>query len=67
MKGLKTANFFMFLQEKGVTIVAVGYGRRVKEETLIEIAGDNGHHLKFDDIGSFLKQVELIVSQTCGE
>ena len=52
---------------KKVTIIAAGYGKRIKEQVLKDIAGAKGHHLLFKNVDDLAKKVDVIVADACGK
>ena len=56
---------FLFLQEKGVYIVAIGVGRKTFYDELEKIAGENVLMVTdFDHLLGRLKEIETVI---CGE
>ena len=48
-------------------LIAVGYGKKINQDILKDIAGSNGHVLRFSDVAELIKNIDAIVADACGK
>ena len=56
----------IYFQAKGVTIIGIGFGRKIDINTMKQLAGTKGHSFLVSRVADPYKIISLIVSAACG-
>ena len=58
---------FIEQKDKGVNIIAVGIGKRIKKSELQKIAGERGSVVQVPDFDALAGKINEILAEVCGK